>query len=243
MNKISSMAIASLAKSIAISLTVFSSAAVYSDWSGEGDVGYNSVSGNSESESLAVGIDGSYSDGNWVHTGELDIYQASQDGVDSAESFAVELQTDYTFSGTAYAYVAARYLDDEFSGYKTQTAVSAGLGKTFLEDGDNLFKAQIGAGYRESEPSDGSEDEKESIFTAEVDYNRQLTDNTVFSSNWQVEAGEENTYAEAGIALRVAMSDALGLKLSYTAKHNTDVPDGTEKTDKYTTVSLNYKFL
>lgn len=237
MNIKSSLAIISL-----ITITPISAQA--GEWSGEGDVGYNAVSGNSESESLAVGVGGSYTEGNWAHTGELDIYQASQDGVDSAESIAVELQTDYNFNGgSAYAYVAARFLDDEFSGYKTQTALSAGLGKTFIEDGDNLFKAQLGAGYRESEPSDGSADEKESIFTAELDYNRQLTDNTVFSSNWQAEAGEENTYLEAGVSLRVAMSDALGLKLSYTAKHNTDVPDGTEKTDKYTTVSLSYKFL
>lgn len=233
-------------KSILISLPLIAATPMFAqagEWSGEGDVGYNSVSGNSDSKSLAVGIDGTYKEGNWAHSAELDIYRASQEGVDSAESFAIGLQTDYTFSGTAYAYIAARYLDDEFSGYKTQTALTAGVGKTFLEDGNNLFKAQFGAGYRESEPNDGSADEKEGILTGEVDYNRQLTANTVFSSNWQVEVGEENTYIEAGLALTVSMSEALGLKLAYTVKHNTDVPDGTEKTDKYTTVSLNYKFL
>jgi len=213
------------------------------EWSGEGDIGYNAVSGNSESESLAVGVGGVYASGKWTHSGSLGVYQASQDEVDSAESLEIQLQTDYSFNETAYAYAGIRFLDDEFSGFAQQTAYTAGLGKTFLEDGNNLLSAQIGAGYRESEPSDGSEDENETILTGEVNFNRQLTDNTVFSSNWLAEAGEENTYLEAGLSLRVAMSDALGLKLSFTAKHNTDVPAGTENTDRYTTVSLNYKFL
>jgi len=228
--------------SVALPLLIASTSLQAGEWSGDGDLGYNSVSGNSDSESLALGLNGGYKTGKWAHAGEIDAYNASQNNQTSAKSYNLKLQSDYDLSETSFAFGNLRYLDDRFSGYETQATLTLGTGRTFIEDGNNLFSGQIGLGYRTSELRDNGGTENEPVATAGITYNRDLTETTIFESKWSAEAGSDNTYLEGGIALIVSMTDALGIKLSYTAKHNTDVPADTKNTDRYTTVSLNYKF-
>lgn len=212
------------------------------DWSGTGDLGYNSVSGNSDSESLALGLNAAYETGRWTHAGDFDAFSASQDGATNAKSYDLKLQSDYAWKENHFAFGKLRYLDDRFSGYDYQSSVTFGAGRTFLENGNNLFSAQIGAGYRTSELRDSGDSENEPVVTAGITYNRDVTETTVFESAWSAESGSDNTYLEGSVALIVSMTDALGIKLSYVAKHNTDVPAGSKNTDRFTTVSLNYKF-
>ena len=97
-------------------------------------------------------------------------------------------------------------------------------------------------GYRTSELRDNGGTENEPVATASITYNRDLTETTVLESTWSAESGSDNTYLEGGVALILSMTEALGIKLSYTVKHNTVVPAGSKNTDRFTTVSLNYKF-
>jgi putative salt-induced outer membrane protein len=43
-------------------------------------------------------------------------------------------------------------------------------------------------------------------------------------------------------ALRARLLNDVGLVVSYTVKHNSDVPLGREKTDKFTSIALEYAF-
>ncbi len=217
--------------------------AMAGDWSGSGDLGYNSVSGNSESNSLAAAFSTNYDTlGDWLYMAEFDAYSASQDDETTAKTYSIKLQSDYRISERSFAFANVRYLDDRFSGYDYQSSTSIGLGKTFFDDGVSLFRAQAGIGYRKAELLDNQGEESESIWTTRATYHRSLTENTRFESRVLSESGAENTYLEGQIALGVLMTDNLGIKLSYLIKHNTDVPVDTENTDKYVTVSLNYLF-
>ncbi|MFX4227350.1 MAG: DUF481 domain-containing protein [Porticoccaceae bacterium] len=109
-----------------------------------------------------------------------------------------------------------------------------GFGKTFFEDGISLFRAQAGIGYRKNELMDGIGKETESIWTTRATYHRSLTENTRFESRLISESGAENTYLEGQVSIGVLMTENLGIKLAYLVKHNTDVPIGSENTDKYT---------
>ncbi len=42
------------------------------------------------------------------------------------------------------------------------------------------------------------------------------------------------------LAVRVSMTDTLALSVAYTVRHNTNPPEGLEKTDQLTTVNLAY---
>lgn len=213
------------------------------DWSGSGDLGYNSVSGNSESNSLAAALSANYDTlGDWLYMGEFDTYSASQDEETTAKTYSIKLQTDYKISERSFAFGNVRFLDDRFSGYDYQSSASVGFGKTFFDDGISLFRAQAGIGYRKNELMDNLGEETESIWTTRATYHRSLTENTRFESRLISESGADNTYLEGQVAVGVLMTENLGIKLAYLVKHNSDVPVGSENTDKYTTVSINYLF-
>ncbi|MGI9308794.1 MAG: DUF481 domain-containing protein, partial [Gammaproteobacteria bacterium] len=54
--------------------------------------------------------------------------------------------------------------------------------------------------------------------------------------------GSSNTYTESVTKLKASMTGALALTLSYTIRHNSDVPPDTEKSDRFTAISLEYGF-
>ena len=56
-----------------------------------------------------------------------------------------------------------------------------------------------------------------------------------------MEAGSDNTYVQNDLGLEVTITGALGLRVGYQVRHNTDVVPGVEKTDTLTTVGLLYE--
>ncbi|MEQ9023081.1 MAG: DUF481 domain-containing protein, partial [Pseudomonadales bacterium] len=185
----------SILRTLGASLVCTSFSVFAGDWSGSGDLGYNSVSGNSESNSLAAALSTNYDTlGDWLYMGEFDTYSASQDEETTAKTYSIKLQTDYKISERSFAFGNVRYLDDRFSGYDYQSSTSVGFGKTFFEDGISLFRAQAGIGYRKNELMDGMGKETESIWTTRATYHRSLTENTRFESRLISESGAENTY-------------------------------------------------
>ncbi|MCV6615080.1 MAG: DUF481 domain-containing protein [Cellvibrionaceae bacterium] len=211
-------------------------------WKGEGDLGYNSVSGNSESESLAFKLAVAYAHDKWTHTAELGANSASDDEKTSAEVYTFNFNSRYEIDKDLYGFGNLRYQDDRFSGFNYQASLAGGLGYHLIKEEDKTLDLEGGLGYRSSERRDSLEKLDEAIALGKIGYKQTITDSTKFESYLLTEAGEENSYLEGEVALKVAMTETLALKVAYLAKHNTDVEVGTEKTDRYTTVSLNYNF-
>jgi len=231
-------------KKIVISILAFGlAAAVHSEeWTGIGDLGYSDISGNSNSETLNASLTLGYDTGaKWTHEITLNAINSSQEGVRAAENYGLNWNSNYAISDKNYGVGSLRYLDDRFSGFDTQTAIRVGVGRHFIDDGTTLLDAEGGIGFRRNELITG-EDESEGILWGKSVYSRVLTPTTVFDAHGLFEAGDENTFIEAGVGIRVAMSEALGLRVAYLIKHNTDAPAPATSTDRYTTVSVNYLF-
>jgi len=219
-----------------------SAGALAGEWKGEGDLGYNSVAGNSESEALALKLGVSYLEGDWTHKAELMANSASTDKKTSAEAYAFNFNSRYEIDQAMYAFGNARYQDDRFSAYNFQASLTGGVGYHLIKSEETILDIEGGLGYRSSELRLENEKQDELIGIAKLTFNQRLTSTTEFESYALTESGKDNTYVEAQAAIKVAISEKLALKLAYLAKHNTDVSPGTENTDRYTTVSLNYKF-
>jgi putative salt-induced outer membrane protein len=56
-----------------------------------------------------------------------------------------------------------------------------------------------------------------------------------------VETGSDNTYMQNDLGLEITISGALGLRVGYQVRHNSDVQPGVENTDTLTTVGLLYE--
>lgn len=91
-------------------------------------------------------------------------------------------------------------------------------------------------------PKGIADKESEAIFLLTAAFDRVLTDTTIFEGDWRVESGSDNTFLQSELAVKVAIMQALSMRVAYTVKHNTDVPARTEKTDMLTSVGLNYSF-
>ncbi len=214
-------------------------------WTGEGDIGYNAVSGNSNSDSLTLGIKTAYEKLQWTHTAEATAYASSEDDETNAQSYRLRGQSSYQLSENSFGYGGFRYLDDRFSGYDYQASLNGGLGLVLVDDGPTQLRGQVGLGARASElrttNPDTSQRETELVGSAQVIWNRTLPGTASLESTWSAELGSDNAYLEASVAIVVSMTDVLGIKLSYLAEHNTDVPAETKNTDRYMNLSLNYK--
>jgi putative salt-induced outer membrane protein len=78
-----------------------------------------------------------------------------------------------------------------------------------------------------------------------LNYSQHIGEHSVFTQDFLVETGSDNTYTESSTGLKVSMMDNTALKLSFTAKRNSDIPTTNtdiEKTDTISAVTLVYSF-
>lgn len=214
----------------------------WSQWSGDGDLSYSNANGNTNTTALAAALDLSKESGDWVHSVGFDAVGSSQDDTTTAESYTLMGQSDYTISADYYAFGSLRYQTDRFSGYDSQASAKVGGGWHVINTEAATFDAELGAGYRKSELQNNSGDESEAVVSLSLAYERVLTETTDIDISYFTESGSSNRYSEASAGVRVAISDALGMRAGYLIKQNSDAPAGTKGTDTLVTIGLNYRF-
>ncbi len=212
-----------------------------SPWKGKAALGYLATSGNTESASLNSQLEISYTAGKWIHRLEATAIKAEEDKQSTAEAYKLGGKSEYTFSDSNYLFGRAIWRKDLFSGYDQQFSQTVGYGRRIIETERHFLSAEIGAGARQSELRDGTS-ENDTILRGALSYRWELTETSQFTQELSVESGSTNTYLESVSALRTRLIDRLALVASYTVKNNSDVPVGTEKTDTYSALSIEYAF-
>lgn len=234
-----------------IVLGVFAASPALADFTGQAEAGLVIASGNTETETanarfkLANEIDA------WKHAFGADALYASDEEGKTAQRWEVFGQSDYNFSPRTFWFGAARFEQDEFSGFEYQTTLSSGLGRKFIESAVTKFTGTVGVGYKFLESRDAFDDAgvlieqgdsaSEVVFRGTLDFEHQFTGTTSLIDKFIIEAGADNTFAQNELSLQVKMTDVLALAVGYSVRHNTDPPAGFEKTDTLTTVNLIYE--
>ena len=211
-------------------------------WKGEGELGFTSTSGNTDSENLNARLGVAREEGKWKHAADIRAIKNTTEDETTADSLVFKEKSEYKLGEKSYAFGQLRYEDDEFSGYDYQTSISFGLGSRFIEDEQHLLDASIGLGYRSIKDSATGESEEDAIITGEVIYAYKISETTTFTQTFLVESGDENTHSESDTGLKTQIAGNLASKIGYLVKHNSDVPPGIDKTDKIFSVSLVYGF-
>ncbi len=230
----------------------------FAEWSGQGELGASLASGNSENESLNIALEVKNTREEWTHTMGFAGNYANDGSDTTAQRWEVRGQSSYKFTERAYAFGAGRYENDEFSAYSYQASLSGGLGYKLIDSERTKFWVQGGPGYRfayrrgpclDATPAENAFDcdnfapgdsENSLIFRGDVGLDYQLTDTTKIVDRFLIETGPDNTYLQNDIGLEVTITGALGLRVGFQVRHNTDVDPGIEKTDTLTTVGLIY---
>jgi putative salt-induced outer membrane protein len=211
-------------------------------WSGNGTLGYTSTAGNTDSKNLNASLQVGYEILRWKHNLQVAVIRAETDGDKSADSKSVLERTEFSLSEKSYAFGQARYEDDKFSGYDYQASIVAGLGSRVIDSEIQLLDLSVGAGYRQLKESDSGDTVDGPIGSFDLKYEYRFNEHATFNESALLETGSDNTYLQSETALIARIQGNLSAKISYLVKHNTNVPNDTDKTDKITSVSLMYEF-
>lgn len=210
-------------------------------WSGKAALGYLATNGNTHSSSLNSGFGVAYAIGRWIHGLELKAINATEDEQTTAESYSASWKSEFNLTDRDFLFGRLNWRKDRFSGYDQQLSESIGYGRRIIDTGVHFLNAEIGAGARQSNLVDGTA-ESDVILRAGVNYRWQFTETAAFTQDVATESGEENIYIESITALKASLIGNLALVASYTIKNNSEVPAGSENTDRFTALALEYVF-
>ncbi|MFT5481676.1 MAG: putative salt-induced outer membrane protein [Halieaceae bacterium] len=204
-------------------------------------LGYVGTSGNTETETFNTEALIIYRATSWTHNLKFQALGSNKDGDTDAERYYLEDKSDYGLDGDSYLFGKITYSDDRFSGFDSQTSVSAGYGR-YLVQRDNLkVQGYAGAGYRENEVTNGGSI-GEAIFTLGEQLSWNISDASKLVQSLTSEVGEDSTITKFVLGLETNIIGNIATKVAFEARNTSTVPAGVEKTDTLTSVSLVYTF-
>lgn len=220
------------------------------EWEGEGEVGLVKASGNTESENFNIGLNFKRKSEAWEHEIDLDFFQNSADGEDTASSSALEYVAKKNLSDRSYLFGGLSYLDDDFDGFTEQSGINVGYGYHVIDNKKVGLELGAGPGYRDTSEliklDDGTEVEGKDlsgpVLVLKADYRNQITSNTKFVDSFKAELGSDNSYVENDASIIVSMNEKFSLKAGIKHRHNSDPAAGSDKTDTITSFNLLYNF-
>lgn len=210
-------------------------------WSGAVSLGFLGTSGNTETTSYNTKLGLGYVKDRWKHSFDATAIGADESETTTAEAYQAGLKTEYSFTGRDFVFGTVDWRKDRFSGVDQQITEALGYGRRLIDNETHLLSVGLGIGHRSADLADGTS-ESGVIGRGSIDYNWVLSETSGFDQNIIVESGSDNTYIESVSAVRARLLGDFALVLSYVIKHNTDVPVGSEKTDRLTAISVEYSF-
>ena len=214
---------------------------------GDAELGYSRTDGNTETTTTNAKIDMDHAMDKWRHNLFGDAYYSKNNGVKTAERFALAYKAKYFMSKQNYVFGLLRYDQDEFAFIDQRTTEVLGVGRQFINTPVHYLDAEVGVGARQTDytvdPATATLDDSEDIVFLGGKYTGKISDNARFSQNLRVEIGGENTYTESITALGMSIAGNLSARVSYTVRHNSDVVGLLgDNTDTLTGLNLVYSY-
>jgi putative salt-induced outer membrane protein len=210
-------------------------------FSGRAGLGYLATTGNSETESLNINFAMGWNYAPWHHRFNGLAVRSSTSNVTTAQAYGLSWKSNYDISETAFWYGLIAWDQDEFSAYDQQVREALGYGRHFISTERHDLSGEVGLGARQADLRDGTS-RSEAILRLSGDYRWTISETSEFAQTLAIESGSDNTYVEAKSSLSADIRENLAIVVSYTIKNNSDVQPGTEKTDTFTAVSIEYKY-
>lgn len=232
-----------------------------SKWDASIEFGYVAVSGNKETDSLNGRFSLNYEIEKWRHGGYLATQSSSSDDKinnvqTDARKLNAQIKSDYKYSDKAYAFGILDYDDTQDSGFDYQSSVAFGGGYSFIKNDVHSLDAELGFGTRKSrttyQPDDPntpnvneevlSVSNSESISRVAGLYKWKISKTSDFEQKLSVEIGEDNDVTKSESSLSAKIVEDLALKVSYSMKHQSEVPVGNEDTETVSSFTVVYTF-
>jgi putative salt-induced outer membrane protein len=202
-------------------------------------VGFIANTGNTRNTSLNAKVSAGYLAGRWRHVGAVKAIYGSNFDETTAEEYEASEQSDYAVGERSYLFAAFDYNTNRFGSYRRRATEVVGTGRRVLDSAEHILDLQIGVGARQTRLLDGG-DQEETIVSLTGNYDWIINPDASFAQRVSVQTGADNTYTESVSGLKVKIEGDLSLSVSFTIKHNSQVPADRTHTDTSTLVSLIY---
>lgn len=229
-------------------VSVAADATEKSPWKSSAELGFVMTSGNSETSSTNAKFDATHEKEMWRHNVHAEAFgasttdQATNVETTSAERYQLSGKSDYKYSEFNYLFGLVNYDKDRFSGYEYQSTVAVGYGRRLLNDPDMTLDLEIGPGIRFIKLDNAADSDSEGVLRLAAKYLWKISDSATFTEDLSVDAGSDLTVTKSVTALTAKVNTSLAMKISLTAKNNSVVLAGRDKTDTETAVTLVYSF-
>jgi putative salt-induced outer membrane protein len=224
-------------------------------WTGTGQAGYTSSSGNSQAKAANAAIDMAYLSDPWKHAFHLGGLYGESSGLVSAERWDTFWQTNYNLAANLYTFGLLTYRHDLFNGFDYQASASAGLGYKIIATEATKLDVQLGVGYQTLRPEEITKNASGEVVgrtflpsengvaaTAALNYSQALTRTTTLTDKLAVTSSSADTLVINTVAVAVKISTKLALAVGYTLQDNSKPPAGLKRVDTLETANLVYSF-
>lgn len=210
-------------------------------WSGEGELGAFTSTGNAPGMGLAAGLKLTSEGDDWRVglLGRAD-YQETGDVV-VREQYRFSVEPNYKFDDRGYVYGLGQYERDRFQGFHARYSVSGGVGYSLLTSDDAKVSVKAGPAWRFTRPTTGM-DESVLAGLASVDIKLKLTPTIQLTEAASAYVDEQRSTLFSVAALDSQLIGKLKARLSYTVQYESTPALGRAPTDTTSRLTLVYGF-
>lgn len=210
-------------------------------WKGEAGLGVVATSGNTETTTVKAYAGVVYEKEKWRHTGKFDALNSSDAVRTTAERYMLSGKSDYKFDELNYMFGLVGYENDRFAGFDYRLSEVVGYGRRVINQSNLTLDLEAGPGARQTKFKTGDSD-NELIGRVAGNLLWKLSPTASFTENLTSEIGSKAAITRSVTALTAQLAGNLAMKLSFTARHISDVPVAVKKMDTETAVTLVYGF-
>lgn len=210
------------------------------NWHGSGEIGGSFATGNSDTVTVAIGIDLVREGLQWRHNfGALADLQRSQ-GSNSQERYAVSYQADWKLSDRTYLLGRVGWERNQVAGLKSRFSQALGLGYRVVVDDPFSWQIEAGPSLRQSDFYDRQENS--AAIRLASNFSWQISDDTRFSQTTAGIFESDNSSIASLSSITTKLWGPISARLSFNLQYESDPPDDLKKLDTVSRVTLVYEF-
>jgi putative salt-induced outer membrane protein YdiY len=227
-----------------------------SEYTASAELGFLYKTGNTKSADIKAGFNLKHEKDKWRSTLAFNILakKLEKEDADGNEEFEttdnkwdILTQTNYTIGeeGKNYLYGNLAYEQDKFSGFESQSSLSAGWGRQWYKTETTSFFADIGPGVKYDVIRATDKSSTNLIIQAQALYTHKFNDHVQFKQYFvarqATESGENSAY-KSETSVTAQLIDSLQLKFALRIDYDTEVEPEFENTNTETSMTLIYSF-
>jgi putative salt-induced outer membrane protein len=213
-------------------------AGLFDAWSGSGQLGLSTTSGNTHDTGITVGLNLTKDGLTFRHKINGLADRQTSDGVLTRNRYLANYELDYKVTSRLYAYGLGGWERDPFAGFGRRFSESVGAGYSVLKTGTLTLDLTAGPALRQTRFIDGTE-HSETTARGALDFAWKIFDKVTFSENAAIYVNSQMT---SSTALTGAIGKALSARVSFDVTHEDKPLPGLKATDTATRMSLVYGF-